>query len=260
MSSSRVRSVERGLDILAHVAAANAPVTTAEIADALALPKSTAYHLVNVLAQRGFLVHLDGPKAWAIGSTAFAVGSRYVQQGSLEEEARPLLTRLTGELGMASHLAVLQGAEVLYLAKRERPGPGVKLVTEVGSRLPAQQTAVGRAALAHLPAEEVRARFEGLPWEGRDGDASSYGDLVDILSLVRARGYAVERGNTTEGITCAAAPLRIGTAVVGSLGVAFVDSGRSDAELASIGETVRAVAGEFGAPRDSGVMFDTALR
>lgn len=249
MSSSRVRSVERGLDILIHVASAEAPASVADIATALSLPKSTAYHLVNVLAQRGFLEYQETTKAWTIGATAFAVGTRYAEQGALEKRARPLLARLTGDTRMTSHLAVLQGMEVTYLAKREAAGPGVRLVTDVGTRLPAHRTSVGRAILAFLDPADLQARFEGMDWDDDDGDVVSYDGLLDVLAQVRRRGYAVERGNTTPGITCVAAPLRFGPSVVASIGVAFVDAGSTDAQISQVGEAVKAVAREGDALR-----------
>lgn len=77
------------------------------------------------------------------------------------------LTQSTDE---TSHLAVLQGSDVIYLDKREPLKPGVRLVTEIGTRLPAHLTAVGRAILSRLDAEQISALYEGgYTWPTRTG-------------------------------------------------------------------------------------------
>src|SRR5438034_383570 len=93
--------------------------------------------------------------------------------------ARPLLEDGAARTGETTHLAVLQGADVLYVDKEQPPGEAPQLVTEVGVRLPAHLTAVGRAILAQLPAAQVRANLGPSPLVTRtDHGPRSVDELV----------------------------------------------------------------------------------
>lgn len=239
MSSSHIRSAERVLDILSLVAGSNRPMTTAEIAQELELPKSTAHHLVNVMHGRGFLDYLGGWRLWTIGLSAHSVGAAYTNDGSLHQDVEPYMTELTDKLAITSHLAVLKGTDVVYLNKREPGVAGVRLVTEVGTRLPAHLTAVGRAQLAQLELNALQSMYSRYDWPGRTGAGpTSLASLRTHLVEVQEKGWAVERGNTSSGIACAAAPLMVGSRTLGALGVAFVEGSRTPREIATIAETI----------------------
>jgi DNA-binding IclR family transcriptional regulator len=177
------------------------PLPAARIAADLDLPRSTVYHLLDVLRARGFVVHLPEERRYGLGVAAFEVGSAYTHQAPLARLARPLVARLVDATGHGGHLAVLHGREVLYVVEERAPGRP-PLVTDVGVRLPAQLTASGRALLAGLPAPQVRALFpdrSAFVLRHDVGPASSAA-LRRLLVEVRARGYAVEDGEVTSGL------------------------------------------------------------
>lgn len=204
-SASRVPAAEQTLRILTHLARHAGPLPAARIAADLGLPRSTVYHLLAVLADAGFVVHLPEERRYGLGVTAFEIGSAYTHQAPLARLARPLLARLVDSIGHGAHLAVLHGREVLYVVEERAPGRP-PLVTDVGVRLPAQLTASGRAMLAMLPPAQVRALF---PDRGafvlRHGQGpTSPSTLRRLLVDVRARGHAVEDGEVTPGFASVA--------------------------------------------------------
>ncbi len=134
-----------------------------EIASALDLPKSTTHHLLNVMRDRRFVSYWPDQRAWTLGVSAFEVGASYMRSGPLHREGQRHMVALTKAADETSHLAVLQGTDVIYLDKREPLKPGVRLVTEVGTRLPAHLTAVGRAILARLDPEQLSALYADTP-------------------------------------------------------------------------------------------------
>ena len=144
----------RALDILLHFASRPGPVQAAALARDLGLPRSSVYHILAVLVDRGFVVYLPELRSYGLGVTSFEIGSAYLRHEPLERLAQPILHRLAVQLGQSVHLGVLHGNETLYLLK-ERPSTGpaseVSLVTDIGVRLPAHLTANGRAILAALP-------------------------------------------------------------------------------------------------------------
>ena len=65
----------------------------------IGMPRSSAYHLLDVLIERGFVVHLPDQRAYALGFSAFEVGSAYLRHQPLEHIARPILKRLVAAVG-----------------------------------------------------------------------------------------------------------------------------------------------------------------
>lgn len=194
-------AAEQTLRILTHLARHARPLAAGRIAADLGLPRSTTYHLLAVLTEAGFVVHLPEERRYGLGVAAFEVGSAYTHQDALARLARPLLARLVDVLGHSGHLAVLHGREVLYVVEERAPGRP-PLVTDVGVRLPAQLAASGRAMLAALPAAQVRALFpDRSAFVQRHGlGPTSLSGLRQLLVDVRARGYAIEHGEVTPGL------------------------------------------------------------
>src|SRR5215212_3357997 len=128
----------------------------AAIARDLGLPRSTVYHLLAVLRDEGFVVHLPEQRRYGLGVAAFELGSAYARQEPLRWIAGTVLSRLVDASTHNGHLAVLHGRDVLYVIEERAPGRP-SLVTEAGVRLPAHLTASGLAMLAALPPGHVRA-------------------------------------------------------------------------------------------------------
>ena len=72
---SKVPAADQTLAILAHLAAQRGPVPAATIAHALGLPRSTVYHLLAVMQERGFVVHLPEERRYGLGIAAFELSS-----------------------------------------------------------------------------------------------------------------------------------------------------------------------------------------
>lgn len=207
--SSASPAVGRALDVLSELASHAGPVSGATLARDLSIPRSSLYHILDVLIERGFVVHLPEQKSFGLGVAAFEIGSAYLRHQPLELFARPILKRLVRQVRETAHLGVLHGSETLYLIK-EQPDVvrvPVTLVTEVGVRLPAHLTASGRSILAHLPTAQVRALFpSSAAFVDRTGHGPrSLPQLRAILATERRAGWAEESGMVTAGLHSVAA-------------------------------------------------------
>lgn len=207
--SSTSPAVGRALDVLLYLAGKSGPVSGAAVARDLKIPRSSTYHLLDVLIERGFLVHFPDERTYGLGMAAFEIGSAYLRHEPLELLARPVLRRLVAQVGETAHLGVLHGAESLYLLK-EQPAVAripVTLVTDVGVRLPAHLTANGRSILAHLSAAQVRALFPSARgFVDRTGlGPANLPELRRVLSDERRQGWSEEVGHVTEGLQSVAA-------------------------------------------------------
>src|SRR5690349_24061976 len=167
------------LKVLRLLARHAAPLPASAIARELGLPRSSTYHLLGVLKDEGFVVHLPAERRYGLGVAAFELGSAYERQEPLRRIAAPALARLVAATEQNGHFAVLHHRDVLYVIEERAPGRP-SLVTDVGVRLPAPLTASGRAVLAALPASQVRALYPD-----RDAFVDRHGNGPSSLSALR---------------------------------------------------------------------------
>src|SRR5215218_3191296 len=193
------------LRLLKLLARHAAPLPASAIARDLNLPRSSTYHLLKVLQEEGFVVHLPEERRYGLGVGAYELGSAYLRQDPLRWIAQSVLTRLVAATTHNAHLAVLQGREVLYVIEERAAGrPG--LVTDVGVRLPAHLTASGLAMLAALPPRQVAALFPSrrVLTRRHDTGPASLTQLRALLSATRGAGFATEDGFVTPGFASVA--------------------------------------------------------
>src|SRR5947209_16531979 len=125
----------------------------------------------------------------------------------LPELARPHLLRLAAEVQETVNVAILQGAEVVYLLSET----GDRLLTShasVGMRLPAHCTALGKCLLAQLPEDIARVTLGDEPYPRRtDRTLTTWTELAADLVKIRARGYAISKAEYEVGLISVAVPV-----------------------------------------------------
>lgn len=248
MASSRVKSAERALDVL-ELLSEGGELSAREIGLRLDLPKSTSHHLLNVMKDRGFVAYSASRRTWSLGVAALEIGSAFMRNGHLQQMGVPFLARLSSSLGVVAHLAELQGTDVVYVDKREPVASGVRLVTEVGSRLPAHLTAVGRAVLSTLDEKQLEPLYREYDWPLRTGEGpASWSGLEQVLQAVRSEGVAVEEGSTTDGICCIAAPVVQPSGLAqAAIGIAFLEGTQGPGPVKTMRDAVKEEARLFSA-------------
>lgn len=197
----QVPAADQTLRILSFLARQRGPVAARTLATALGIPRSSVYHLLGVLAAHDFVVHLPGEQRWGLGAAAFELAGGYARQEPLARLGRPLIAALADQAGESAHLAVITGRDVLYIVEERAPRRPA-LVTDVGVRLPAHLTASGRAMLAALPRQQVRALFpDAAAFADRTGRGPrTPAQLREVLRATRADGFAREDGEVTIGL------------------------------------------------------------
>jgi len=196
-----VPAADQTLRILAFLARQRGPVAASTIASQLGIPRSSVYHLLATLEEHGFVVHVASESRWGLGTAAFELAGGFARQQPLARLGRPLVAALADRTGESAHLGVMTGRDVLYIVEERAPHRPT-LVTDVGVRLPAHLTATGRAMLAALPREQVRALFpDAASFADRTGRGPTRpGELREVLRQVRAEGFATEDGEVTLGL------------------------------------------------------------
>ena len=201
------RSVGRALEIIRVLAAAPNPVGLKDIAESLDLPRSSTLTLLRALRDHDF-VSINDDGRYSVGLGCFEAGSAYARSMTPAKAADDELRRLTASYNITSHFAILEGTDVVYVAKQDPPNLGLRLASSIGARLPAIGTAVGKAQLAHT----------AIPSELEPMSETLLGEL----ELTRTRGYALDEGETAFGIRCIAAPVFSDKGCVGAIGVSYL--------------------------------------
>jgi DNA-binding IclR family transcriptional regulator len=152
--------------------------------------QSTAHRLMAMLVYHGFAVQDPATRAYRAGPALFEIGLSVVSNLDIRSEARPLLEGLAAATGETVHLGVLEGSEVRFVDAVESD-LALRVSGRVGRRLPAHATSLGKAMLAALSDDQVRALYPGeaLPVI-TDRTMARRCDLLTELDRIRARGYA----------------------------------------------------------------------
>lgn len=218
-SYAPVTALLRGLSVLEMVAARGA-VSIKELHAATGLPKATLVRLLETLIHAGY-VRTSGSDHPAYALTARALGlAGHFDQGRLLVAAiGPILAEFQAAIPWPSDLGVFDRDAMVILETSRRPGV-LSVSRQVGSRVPATLTALGRAYLAFLPEAERRDCLAAL--RQATGQPKDVKLFEALLANARAKGYAAsDRENRTD-IRALAAPVMDGARVVASVNVIVV--------------------------------------
>lgn len=207
-AKSVVLSLAKGFRVLEVFDPHDPELTLSQIAARASLDAGTTFRLVKTLVMLGYLRQSEDRKRYRLGLKVLDLGFNAIGRTDLHTVARPILRSLVGPINEAASIAVLDGADCVYV-ERVQLGLGRLGVTQrIGSRVPAYSTAVGHAILAHLPLEQrlhvmnLRERVKLTPHT-----PVSIPEIEARLELVRQRGYALSDQDTVLGVRVIAAPI-----------------------------------------------------
>ncbi len=204
-----IEALARGLDVLKCFGPHRAPMSLTEIATATGLARPTARRIVLTLEHLGYV--RQDPEGVTLTPRVLELGVAYTLAAGLWDIAQPHLRDLVAQTNQAASLAQLDGSDVIYLARVAVPKV-VSVSVNVGARLPATSTALGKALLAALDPQALRAalatpsRAALAPQRARSAAA----ELAAELREVRARGWAATDQEAAPGVRSVATVLRDG--------------------------------------------------
>lgn len=199
----QVQSVGRALDIVTHVA--DGPpggLSLSEISALLGLAKSSVLAIVRTLIAHGYLRAIQPGRRYGLGPGLIRLGYLSSEQFPIAEICNPILREITAETLLTARAAVSDDGSPLFVDRVDGPGT-VRFYTPLGYHEPAHATAAGKAILATLTADQIRAKFadSGLPAHSPN-TITSIGALLDQLAAIRQRGYAVDDEEDVPGVAC----------------------------------------------------------
>lgn len=204
-----VKSADRTLEVLEVLAASPARRGLVELARELDIPKSSLHGILRTMIARGWVETDATGTRFGLGVRALEVGGAYLDADDVIGMVSGILDDLSALFGETVHLGRLDGSHVVYLAKRESVHP-LRLFSAIGRHLPAHATALGKALLADRTDGEVDSLLTWPLLRLTRHTITEPAALHAELAATRARGYAVDREENSEGIACfaVAVPLR----------------------------------------------------
>lgn len=213
------RSTSRVLDILELVSSNSGQYTLTEISELIQSPKSSISPILSTLVSRSFLT-LSSDMKYKVGNAAYQVGNSYLEQLDILDEVEKILTDLTNVSSETSHFGILAGSDVLYLKKIDSP-ENIRMTSQVGKRMPAYGTAIGKALLmdCHLP--ELKTFYPGKLEKLSKNTITDLNELYKQIKEARKTGITYEIEESNDYIRCYAIPIRQRNHVVAAVSVAI---------------------------------------
>lgn len=244
---SSLIGVERTTRILQCVADAGSANLT-EIARGTTLNEATVLRYLNSLASLGFIERFDANQ-YRLGWEMFRLGRRAYSGQVPSDAILPTMERLVAEFNETVNFAVKKDRAVVIIEVIEGRR-SVKKVTEIGQVDPWHASALGKALLASMPDADWREIVSavGLP-ALTPHTITSVKKLTAEIKDIRERGFAVDREEAEEELTCVAAaiPTTSGRASSHALSVSFLTHRLPEESIEHAGRQVVSAAREIAA-------------
>ena len=220
----------KGLAVIETFSADRPRQSIAEVSSASGLDRATARRCLLTLTHQGY-ADWDG-KFFTLTPRVLRLGTACLAAMPLPQLVQPFLDALSDETGESSSVSVLDGDEIVYIARAaQRKVMSITLMP--GSRLPAHCTSMGRVLLAALPAEEARELLGAGPLPARTPLTLTDPHMVmQRLAEIRAAGHALNDQEIEIGLRSIAVPvLSAGMKVVAALNIGVSTSRATPEEL-----------------------------
>ncbi|MFB9122159.1 IclR family transcriptional regulator [Paraburkholderia dipogonis] len=198
----------RAFALLEHLVNSDGPVSLADIAQDVALPKASLHRMLASLEAGGLVIREPGQKnAYVIGPRLAQLALGVVRHSGARRLRHAILARLVADLGETCNLTMLHETEVLYLDRMEAPWP-LRLDLKPGSHVPAYCSASGKLLLAMLPREQRSALVRALKLERFTQNTITDPELLEAeLDRTAHKRIAIDNEEFLAGIVCVAAPV-----------------------------------------------------
>jgi IclR family transcriptional regulator, acetate operon repressor len=246
-----IQSVDRCFDILEALSLAAGHLSLADLSARVGLNLSTCHHLVATIARRGYIIQDRVTRRYALSSKVFELSEARTRQIDLVGLAMPVLEQVAHDTGEAAQLAVIEGTDLLTVA-RLNTRHAVRVEGTLSKSNAAHATAIGKAILAWLPEREIDEILAAKGLHHFTHNTITTRDaLIEALRLVRRHGYAEDREEFQPNVWCVAAALRGHKgSVAGSIGVSLPLMRASETLVTRVQDAVMTAAA--GVSRDLG--------
>lgn len=203
-TTPRIKSVETSLSLIDELKRQNG-ATVSELAAAIGMSKGTVYKHLTTLCEHDYVVNDDGN--YQIGLYFLNIGGYALYQFDGIKQVESKVRELADRTGETVQFSTEQHGRSVVLA-REAGHKGVFSRARLGKRFYMHQISGGKAILANLPKQRVQEIIDqhGLP-AATDSTITTESELFEELEIIRDRGYAFNKAESTDGLHSVGVPL-----------------------------------------------------
>ncbi|WP_422720099.1 IclR family transcriptional regulator domain-containing protein [Franzmannia qiaohouensis] len=200
-----VTALASGLEVILAFDGANPRMTLSEVAARTGMNRARARRFLLTLHALGYV--RKEQRYFELAPKVLQLGYSFLSANNYRSVIQQYLEDITAEIGESSSLGVLDGDEVIYVARSAAKHRLMAITLSVGTRLPAAHTSMGRVLLAQLPDAELDAYLERVVLERyTDKTITDKDELKACVLKVREQGYAVSDQELDSGLRSLAIP------------------------------------------------------
>lgn len=201
-----IQAVSHALDLLEQFHNDVDELGVTELSKRLKLHKNNVFRLLATLESRGYIEQNKATENYRLGLKSLELGQTFIKQMGLLRQAKLSLEQLVQECNETAYVAIFKENHVVYLDVVETDMT-VRVVSRVGSRLPAYCTASGKVHLANLSEEELDALLPKSFEIHTPTTLTTPEALKANLKQVAEQGFAFDNEELDPGVRCIAAPI-----------------------------------------------------
>lgn len=219
-----VNSLARGLEVIRAFTRTQPSMTLSEISRATGMTRATVRRFVLTLVREGYAE--SNGKHFSLRPKVLELGYAALSSLTFMDVAQPIMLKLANDLNESVFAAVLDGQNVVYVAKASPPERFVSISVSVGSRAPAHAVSTGRVLIAALPEEERLKYIDDVTLEKLTAKTvTSKVKLRGLIEETRVKGWSIVDQELEIGLRSIAVPIHNkASKVVAALNVACPSS------------------------------------
>jgi IclR family transcriptional regulator, pca regulon regulatory protein len=200
-----IESLDRGLRVLELFGGGHRPMTLSDLARAADLPRATARRILFTLERAGFVAS-DG-KLFRLTPRVLVLASAYLTSNHVVSVLQPVLDRLSSDAQEISSMAILDGYDAVFIA-RASPTRVFSAGIDIGYRLPAFCTSVGRVLLSQLSDSELTAALDAMDLKPMTAfTVTDKRRVLEAISGDRKQGYSLVDREAEPGFRSISVPV-----------------------------------------------------
>lgn len=202
-----VPALQRGLELLGQFNRHTPELSGADLARQLDLPRASVFRILHTLEKSGFVERVGDSNNYKLSIGVLRLGFEYLASMELTEHGRPVIDALRDQCGYSAHLVVRDNRDVVFVAKATGRSALFHSI-QVGARLPAHATVLGRLLLSDLDMAELSELYPNTPLPAHTPRTpTTLAQLKALIDVDRANGYGISQGGYETGISTIAAPV-----------------------------------------------------
>jgi IclR family pca regulon transcriptional regulator len=201
-----IESLERGLRVLQSFGIDRRPMTLSDLARTVNLPRATVRRILMTLVKSGFVFGDD--RLFSLTPRVLLLASAYLTSNQISTVMQPLMDEVAGKAKEVCSMAILDDDEVVFVA-RSSPARIFSTGLDIGHRLPAFCTSVGRVLLGRLANKELAHAIQGMTLKAKT--ASTLVDKSTVIATIiadRTKGYSLVDQEAEDGFRSISVPIR----------------------------------------------------